>query len=129
MDENGIGTDATIAQHISKIQEREYVIKTQQNLFEPTPLGEALITAFQNTEDERIINLSKPHVRATMERNMSSIAEGSLQRSEFLNNCLTEMQSVFRSIKERYGDVIDNAVGGFFESTQNFNNLRELEFS
>jgi hypothetical protein len=38
MDENGIGTDATIAQHIETIQERRYAEK--QNVhFAPTTLG------------------------------------------------------------------------------------------
>jgi DNA topoisomerase-3 len=42
MDKNGIGTDATIATHISTIQTREYVIKDQHNRFIPTKLGEHL---------------------------------------------------------------------------------------
>lgn len=42
MDKNGIGTDATIAEHISKIQERHYVVM-EGGEFKPTTLGEALV--------------------------------------------------------------------------------------
>jgi len=46
MDRNGIGTDATIATHISTIQKREYAIKDPQQKFHPTTLGIALIEAY-----------------------------------------------------------------------------------
>jgi DNA topoisomerase-3 len=42
MDKHGIGTDATIAEHIAKIQERQYVL-VENALFRPTTLGEALV--------------------------------------------------------------------------------------
>jgi DNA topoisomerase-3 len=42
MDNNGIGTDATIAEHISKIQERKYAV-LERGEFKPTTLGEALV--------------------------------------------------------------------------------------
>ena len=46
MDRNGIGTDATIAQHIANIQERDYVIKDNQQRFLPTKLGIALVEGY-----------------------------------------------------------------------------------
>lgn len=46
MDQNGIGTDATIATHISTIQNREYATKDAQQKFHPTTLGIALIEAY-----------------------------------------------------------------------------------
>lgn len=46
MDQNGIGTDATIATHISTIQNREYATKDNQQKFHPTTLGIALIEAY-----------------------------------------------------------------------------------
>lgn len=41
MDSNEIGTDATIHEHIKKIQERNYVTK-RNNFFEPTSVGKAI---------------------------------------------------------------------------------------
>lgn len=46
MDKEGIGTDATIAQHIETIQTREYARKTAERLFEPTDLGLALFMGY-----------------------------------------------------------------------------------
>ena len=46
MDKNGIGTDATIAQHISTIQERSYAEKDAGQKFHPTKLGIALVEGY-----------------------------------------------------------------------------------
>lgn len=46
MDRNGIGTDATIAQHISTIQERKYAEKDGNQRFLPTKLGIALVEGY-----------------------------------------------------------------------------------
>jgi DNA topoisomerase IA len=46
MDKNGIGTDATIATHISTIQSREYAHRDPQQKFHPTKLGIALVEGY-----------------------------------------------------------------------------------
>jgi len=46
MDRNGIGTDATIAQHITTIQERAYATKDGGQRFLPTKLGIALVEGY-----------------------------------------------------------------------------------
>jgi DNA topoisomerase-3 len=46
MDAHGIGTDATIAQHIKTIVDRKYAEKTQDALLVPTVLGVALTDAW-----------------------------------------------------------------------------------
>ena len=46
MDKNRIGTDATIAQHISTIQDRKYATKDGQQKFHPTKLGIALVEGY-----------------------------------------------------------------------------------
>ena len=45
MDEKQIGTDATIAEHIKKVLERNYVEK-RGHLFYSTPLGRALLSGY-----------------------------------------------------------------------------------
>lgn len=47
MDTKGIGTDATIAQHIKTIQERRYAVRNAQMRFEPTELGLALVEGYE----------------------------------------------------------------------------------
>lgn len=54
------GTDATIAEHIKKIQEREYVTKLG-NYFHPSTLGIALVLGYDEIGFEK--SLSKPFLR------------------------------------------------------------------
>jgi DNA topoisomerase-3 len=64
MDKNGIGTDATIAEHIAKIIEREYVIVKQEQknkYLVPSSLGIGLVEGFDAIGFDR--SLSKPHLR------------------------------------------------------------------
>lgn len=63
MDRYGIGTDATMAEHIRKIQDREYVIK-QNNCFYPMALGLALVEAFEACE----VFLARPTCRSEQVR-------------------------------------------------------------
>jgi len=47
MDRNNIGTDATIAEHITTVQERGYATKDGSGRFTPTDLGLALIEGYE----------------------------------------------------------------------------------
>lgn len=71
MDKNGIGTDATIHEHIKTIQEWKYCVK-EGNEFKPTYLGAALIEAYQAVK----LDLHKPKLWAEMEKDMKNIADG-----------------------------------------------------
>lgn len=48
MDEQGIGTDATIHEHIQKIQNRLYALKDEKGYFSPTEAGIDLIEAYKH---------------------------------------------------------------------------------
>jgi DNA topoisomerase III len=61
MDKNGIGTDATIHEHIKKILEREYVFK-EGIYFKPSTLGCALVEAYDSMSFNA--SLAKPFLRA-----------------------------------------------------------------
>lgn len=71
MDKNGIGTDATIHEHIKNVQEREYCTKRGVSLV-PTPLGVSLVEVYKSIG----VELYKPYLRAQMEADMKAIAEG-----------------------------------------------------
>jgi DNA topoisomerase-3 len=61
MDSNGIGTDATIADHIKTILKREYAVKVKDNSrFQPTALGLALVQSYERMG----LELAKPRLRA-----------------------------------------------------------------
>ncbi|KAF8481542.1 prokaryotic type I DNA topoisomerase [Gautieria morchelliformis] len=64
MDKNGIGTDATIAQHIQTIIDREYVIERMEGSTKylvPSTLGIGLIEGYNKIGFEK--SLSKPQLR------------------------------------------------------------------
>lgn len=64
MDKNGIGTDATIAEHIAKIIDRGYVVAKQQQKTKylvPSQLGIGLVEGYNAIGFDR--SLSKPHLR------------------------------------------------------------------
>ena len=64
MDKNGIGTDATIAQHIDMIINREYVIPRMEGSVKylvPSTFGIGLVKGYNDIEFER--SLSKPQLR------------------------------------------------------------------
>uniref|UniRef100_M4C198 DNA topoisomerase n=1 Tax=Hyaloperonospora arabidopsidis (strain Emoy2) TaxID=559515 RepID=M4C198_HYAAE len=63
MDSNGIGTDATIAEHIKTILKREYVVKVNNDAqFKPTTLGLALVLSYEHMG----VELAKPKLRAAV---------------------------------------------------------------
>lgn len=62
-----------MAEHIQKIQDRQYASKQGQHLV-PTTLGIALIQAYDNMNFEK--SLSKPRLRRELEANMKRIIDG-----------------------------------------------------
>lgn len=102
MDANGIGTDATMAEHIAKIQERMYVStrpkgggggQNQVQEFIPTTLGVALVEGYDNVGLD--ISVSKPHLRKEMELKMKAICEGRKTKTEVVNESLEMYREVF----------------------------------
>ncbi|CUM63196.1 uncharacterized protein PRCAT00000765001 [Priceomyces carsonii] len=86
MDANGIGTDATIAEHIDKIVSRKYVVKAKQSSVEyivPSPLGMGLIEGFSQMEFDDV-SLSKPFLRKELEMSLQQIVEGSQNKESVL---------------------------------------------
>jgi DNA topoisomerase-3 len=101
MDANGIGTDATMAEHISKIKERDYVA-TQPRVgggrnavqeFIPTKLGVALVEGYDNIGLD--VSVSKPFLRKEMELKMKAICEGRKSRTEVVQESLEQYREVF----------------------------------
>jgi DNA topoisomerase-3 len=71
MDQQGIGTDATIHEHIKTVQDRGYAQK-QGIYIVPCKLGLSLVETYQKIG----IDLYKPYLRSQMERDMKEIAAG-----------------------------------------------------
>ncbi|PXF43912.1 DNA topoisomerase 3 [Gracilariopsis chorda] len=97
MDHHGIGTDATIAEHIRKVLDREYVEKVMQGRFSPTEIGKALVIAHEQCE----IHLARPHMRAKQENELKRILSGEVQPSEVLCSALDEYRTKLDYLKNR----------------------------
>ncbi|KAJ1407144.1 putative DNA topoisomerase III alpha [Ochromonadaceae sp. CCMP2298] len=109
MDKNGIGTDATIATHISTIQAREYVVKNERNQFEPTKLGLALVEGYNSMGYQ----LNKPQLRAVIEQDCQKIAKGEAPRAETVKKCLVEMAKCFLTCT-REAHLLDASMNKYF---------------
>lgn len=60
MEQNGIGTDATISDLIKKILQRQYAFKVSQRYFIPSTLGIALVKGYDDIGFDE--SLSKPRL-------------------------------------------------------------------
>lgn len=97
MDTNGIGTDATIAEHIDKIIQRNYVSRRKvgtKEVFIPTSLGVALIQAFDTILKDRI-SLSKPFLRRALEGLLQKIARGEVTHQDVVRQLLPMYKEAF----------------------------------
>lgn len=110
MDANGIGTDATMAEHIAKIKEREYVVthkrgsgRTAVEELIPTRLGVALVEGYDNVVAglPNSISLSKPFLRKEMESRMLEICNGRKTRQDVVQQSLDMYREVFIHTQRR----------------------------
>lgn len=109
MDKNGIGTDATIATHITTIQAREYAVRNAQNQFEPTKLGLALVEGYNSMGYQ----LNKPQLRALIEADCQKIARGEANKEDVVKKCLQDMHRCFL-VCAREAGKLDSAMEKHF---------------
>ncbi|KAF2432033.1 DNA topoisomerase [Tothia fuscella] len=118
MDANGIGTDATMAEHIAKIKERNYVMTRSQGggsnngnqEFIPTTLGVALIEGYENLQFAT--SLSKPFLRKELEVQMRAICAGTATRRDVVHNSIEQYRDVYNR-SERGMDTLKAAVRNY----------------
>lgn len=117
MDANGIGTDATMAEHIAKVKDRQYVAtlsrrsgrSSVQELI-PTRLGIALVEGYDNVvvglPDSP--SLSKPFLRKEMELRMRDICAGTKTKQQVVHESLEMYREVFIHTQRRI-EMLKNA--------------------
>ena len=96
MDRHGIGTDATIAQHIDTIQKRKYVTVAQRT-FVPTALGLGLVEGYE----ELGLGLGNPGLRAHMEELMKLVGEGRKAKADVVSEVVRDMSALLVTVQER----------------------------
>ncbi|KAJ2253651.1 DNA topoisomerase 3-alpha [Coemansia sp. RSA 455] len=99
MDKNGIGTDATHADHIKKIIEREYIYRSPDKFLAPSTLGIGLIEGYDAMGLE--LSLSKPHLRCEMERELKRICDGAKTKDDVVRESVNLYKAVYlKSVEE-----------------------------
>ncbi|QDZ19827.1 DNA topoisomerase [Chloropicon primus] len=115
MEQHGIGTDATMAQHIETTLKRGYALREDQTMqFSPTPLGEALVYAYK---EMGLDNLWQPFLRAYTESQVSSIACGQITKSSVVQDAIDKTQAQFRKALAQLM-VLERCVGHFFAKSR-----------
>lgn len=98
MEEHGIGTDASMAQHISNVAKRGYVqVELRSRQLRPTPLGLALSHAYTLVDP----GLVRPSVRSGIEAACNRVARGEARKQDVV----TEVVSVF---EEKYKNFCEH---------------------
>ncbi|KAJ1911822.1 DNA topoisomerase 3-alpha, partial [Tieghemiomyces parasiticus] len=93
MEMHGIGTDATIPQHIKTIQDREYAIRQANDRFCPSTLGVALVEGYDTIGFD--LSLSKPYLRSVMERDMKRIIKGERTKEQVIAQTVSIYREVY----------------------------------
>jgi DNA topoisomerase-3 len=109
MDKEGIGTDATMHEHIKTIQERGYCYMDGNRFFIPTSLGIALVLGLGSYEPLGF-HLAKPTLRASMERDMALISQGRLTKANFISKYSRKMMEILLAISDN-PFPLDSAIG------------------
>lgn len=105
MDTNGIGTDATMADHIQKIQDREFAVKNRSKEFMPTQLGIALVVGYDRIGLEK--SLSKPGLRRETEEMMGSIGQGTVTSDAARRKVVQEYLAMFKQTAEKKNVLVE----------------------
>ena len=109
MEKHGIGTDATHAEHIEKIKARNYVGVQPDGKFVPGELGMGLVQGY----DAMGLEMSQPHLRAELERDLKKICLGQKQKDVVLREHIEKYKEVFVQTCEQVNQL-DQALAQFF---------------
>ncbi|TDL26071.1 prokaryotic type I DNA topoisomerase, partial [Rickenella mellea] len=107
MDKNGIGTDATIAQHIQTIVDRGYVIERMEGSTKylvPSTLGIGLIEGYNEIGFDK--SLSKPQLRRETERSMVQVCERTKSKNDMLVQSIDQYKEVYVIARREFDKVI-----------------------
>ncbi|KAF9050298.1 DNA topoisomerase [Panaeolus papilionaceus] len=122
MDKNGIGTDATIAQHIATIVERQYVVERMEGSNKyliPSTLGIGLIEGYNRIG--LVKNVSKPQLRRETERRMVQVCEGTATKHEMLHIALEQYKEMFMLVRREF-DKVTTSVNQHLQGNGNVDN-------
>jgi len=113
MKKYGIGTDATMQDHIhTNVKRKYFIIKNKRCI--PTPLGKAVIAALYQTVPEAV----KPEVRGNMEKKLLEIAEGKRNLEDVVNEIKEVFLQYFDRFMSKEKEIVKNIVSALEEVYQ-----------
>ena len=111
MDKNGIGTDATIAEHIRKVIDRQYVMTEKQGKISylvPSTLGMGLVEGYAQMEFSK--RLCHPVLRRDTEAKLGLVAAASVTKDTTISEFMEEYARIFAVVQRDFGTI--KQVGG-----------------
>lgn len=97
MEKNGIGTDATHAEHINTIKERGYIGVVDKGFLVPGVIGMGLYEGY----DAMQLALAKPVLRAEFENDLKQICLGQKNASSVLSEQIAKYKEAYKQIMEK----------------------------
>lgn len=97
MEKNGIGTDATHAEHINTIKERGYIGVVDKGFLVPGVIGMGLYEGY----DAMQLTLAKPVLRAEFESDLKKICSGQKNPGSVLSDQIHKYKEAYKQIMER----------------------------
>ncbi|MEN7973976.1 MAG: type I DNA topoisomerase, partial [Verrucomicrobiota bacterium] len=103
LEENGVGRPSTYAAIMSKLDEREYVLKEKRSLV-PTDLGKELVTLVLRTEEKlkssNKVDLFEARFTADMETKLDNVEEGKVEWTEMMESFYPSLLEWIEHAKE-----------------------------
>jgi len=98
MEKHGVGTDASMATHVSNVQKRGYVkLDDATRRLTPAPLGLALIHAYTLIDPA----LVRPTVRSAIENECGRIAKGLANKKQVVSKAIKVFEQKFGKFSKR----------------------------
>jgi DNA topoisomerase-3 len=104
MEENKIGTDASMPVHIQNICERGYVKVDANRRLIPTKLGKALIESLSAVDPEIV----QPSVRAQIENYVDQVAKGNKGYEDVLSFAIELYKKKFLIVRQHYEKMLNS---------------------
>ena len=98
MEQNGIGTDASIPSHLKNIEDRGYVTIGPKRTFIPTELGLVLARGICDIDSELIM----PSIRANIEKSCDDISKGKAKELEVVDHVIHMFKSKFVHFSSKF---------------------------
>ncbi|OAG31629.1 DNA topoisomerase III [Nematocida displodere] len=98
MDANGIGTDATIHDHIQRIKEREYIEAIDKNSLKSTWIGRSLIKGYKKIG----LEVSDSSLRKEFEVSLKKVCQGSLTPQRLIEKEVQMYAAIYKTFDENF---------------------------